>query len=65
MSQPDATAIDQPPLTASPLGALADLDSLVAEVGTTYPLAAYPAESDPADDRAAIDAMILAGLVKP
>jgi hypothetical protein len=65
MTDPNATAIEQPPLTASPLGALADLDSLVAEVGSSYPLVAYPADADPADERGAMDAMILAGLVKP
>jgi hypothetical protein len=65
MTDPNATAIDQPKLTASPLGALTDLDSLVAEVGSSYPLAAYPADADPADERGAMDAMILAGLVKP
>ena len=63
--EPHIGTIEQPPLTASPLGALADLDSLVAEVGSSYPLVAYPAEAEPADERGAIDAMILAGLVKP
>jgi hypothetical protein len=61
----DATAIEQPPLTASPLGALTDLDSLVAEVGSSYPLVAYPADAEPSDERGAMDAMILAGLVAP
>ena len=65
MTDPNATAIEQPQLTASPLGALTDLDSLVAEVGSSYPLAAYPADADPSDERGAMDAMILAGLVKP
>ena len=65
MTDPDATAIEQQTLTASPLGALTDLDSLVAEVGSSYPLVAYPADADPADERGAMDAMILAGLVKP
>ena len=35
---PEPHAIEQPPLTASPLGALTDLDALVAEVGSSYPL---------------------------
>jgi hypothetical protein len=65
MSEPHAPVIEQPPLTASPLGSLTDLDSLVAEVGSSYPLAAYPADADTADERGALDAMILAGLVKP
>ena len=47
------------------LGSLTDLDSLVAEVGSSYPLVAYPADADTADERGAMDAMILAGLVKP
>jgi hypothetical protein len=62
---PEPYAIEQPPLTASPLGALADLDALVAEVGSSYPLAAYPADAEPADEEGAMNAMILAGLVKP
>jgi hypothetical protein len=65
MTQPYSTAIEHPPLTASPLGALTDLDALVAEVGGSYPLVAYPADADPADEQDAMDAMILAGLVKP
>jgi hypothetical protein len=65
MADHDATAIEHHPLTASPLGALTDLDSLVAEVGSSYPLVAYPADAELADERGAMDAMILAGLVKP
>jgi hypothetical protein len=65
MPDPHLTDIEQPPLTASPLGALTDLDALVAEVGHSNPLLAYPAYADPADERGALDAMILAGLVKP
>ena len=65
MTEFDATAIEQPPMTASHLGALTDLDSLVAEVGSSYPLAACPADAEPDDERGAMDAMILAGLVKP
>jgi hypothetical protein len=61
MTDPDATAIEQQTLTAS----LTDLDSLVAEVGSSYPLVAYPADAEPSDERGAMDAMILAGLVKP
>ncbi|MDX6644171.1 MAG: hypothetical protein QOD76_2133 [Solirubrobacteraceae bacterium] len=62
------TAIEQPPLSRSPIGALADLDSLVAEVGATYPSLAFTAESeeDREDrDESAIDGQILAGLVSP
>jgi hypothetical protein len=65
MPEPYAAAIEEPPLTPSPLGSLTDLDALVAEVGSTYPLLAYPADAGDDDERAAVDAMILAGLVKP
>ena len=43
--EPHNGTIEQPPLTASPLGAVADLDSLVVEVGSSYPLVAYPAKA--------------------
>jgi len=64
MTEPYSTT-EHPTVTASRLGALPDLDSLVAEVGSSYPLVAYPADAEPADERGAMDAMILAGLVKP
>ena len=48
-----------------PGAALADLDTLVAEVGATYPLLAYTALEDGQDEANAIDSMILAGLVSP
>jgi hypothetical protein len=60
-----STAIEEPPLTRSPFAAPTDLDALVAEVGSSYPLLAYTAEADGATEQDAIDAMILAGLVKP
>lgn len=62
------TAIEQPSLSPSPIGAVADLDALVAEVGATYPLLAYtaPEEKDEADrEQSAVDEQILAGLVAP
>ena len=60
------TAIEQPPLSPSPIGALADLDSLVAEVGATYPSLAFTVDADEdTDEESAIDAQILAGLVSP
>jgi hypothetical protein len=61
------TAIEQPPLSPSPIGALADLDSLVAEVGATYPSLAFTAETESEEDRdeSAVDRLILAGLVSP
>jgi hypothetical protein len=46
-------------------GASADLDALVREVGTTYPLVAYTAQADEADETEAMNAAILAGLVSP
>ena len=48
-----------------PGAALADLDTLVAEVGATYPLLAYTALEDGHDESSALDSMILAGLVSP
>jgi hypothetical protein len=45
--------------------ALVDLDTLLAEVGATFPLLAYAAEADEEDESGVIDAMILAGLVSP
>ena len=59
------TAIEQPPLSPSPIGALADLDSLVAEVGATYPSLAFTAESEEDRDESAVNQQILAGLVSP
>jgi hypothetical protein len=59
------TAIEQLPLSPSPIGALADLDSLVAEVGATYPSLAFTAESEEDRDENAVDGLILAGLVSP
>jgi hypothetical protein len=64
MDQYDA-AIEQPPLSPSPIGALADLDSLVAEVGATYPLFAYTAPEEEDREEDTVDEMILAGLVSP
>ena len=48
-----------------PGAALSGLDTLVAEVGATYPLLAYTALDDGQDEANAIDSMILAGLVSP
>ena len=60
------TAIEQLPLSASPVGALADLDALVAEVGATYPLLAYTSPEEEYDgEESAVDEQILAGLVAP
>jgi hypothetical protein len=66
------TAIEQAPLSPSPIGAIADLDSLVAEVGATYPSLAFTAESEEDRgeseedrDESAVNGLILAGLVSP
>jgi hypothetical protein len=49
-----------------PAAALVDLDTLVAEVGVSFPLLAYTATAEDEDDEAAaLDSMILAGLVSP
>jgi hypothetical protein len=50
--------------------AFTDLESLVAEVGASYPLIAYTALGDeelsePERSEAALDSLILAGLVAP
>jgi hypothetical protein len=56
---------DEPTLGAS-AAATADLDALVAEVEAQYPIAALPTGgSDDAESEAAIDRLILAGLVEP
>ena len=45
---------------------LADLESMVTEIGATFPLMAYTADADEeADEREAMDAAILVGLVSP
>jgi hypothetical protein len=50
----------------SPGAALVDLDTLVAEVGASFPLLAYTASVEDEDVKAeAMDSMILAGLVSP
>lgn len=41
------------------------LESLVAEIGATYPLMAYTAQSGEEDETEAVNAAILAGLVAP
>jgi hypothetical protein len=41
------------------------LEALVTEIGATYPLMAYTAQADEADETEAVNAAILAGLVSP
>ena len=68
---PSGTLIDAQPLAPvpGPGAAPADLETLVAEIGASYPLVAFTgsadADGDGSDEAAAIDAMILAGLVHP
>ena len=50
--------------TESPM-ALMDLESMVVEIGATFPLMTYTSEADETDEREAVDAAILAGLVAP
>jgi hypothetical protein len=45
--------------------ALVDLESMVAEVGATFPLVAYTAQAAEPDETEAMNAAILAGLVAP
>ena len=44
---------------------LGDLESMVAEVGATFPLMAYTAQAEEDDDAEAVNAAILAALVSP
>jgi hypothetical protein len=58
--------IDGHEFEPGPGAAMADLDTLVAEVGASYPLLAYTApEADDEDEAGVLDSMILAGLVSP
>jgi myo-inositol-hexaphosphate 3-phosphohydrolase len=41
------------------------LDSVIAEIGATYPLMAYTAQAGEADETEAMNAAILAGMVSP
>jgi hypothetical protein len=57
---------DDPVIIGTTADATADLDTLVAEVGAQYPIAALPTAGDvDADSEAALDRLILAGLVEP
>ena len=44
---------------------LMDLESMVVEIGATFPLMTYTSEADESDEREAVDAAILAGMVAP
>lgn len=45
--------------------ALADLESMVVEIGATFPLMAYTVQAEESDETEAMNAAILAGLVAP
>jgi hypothetical protein len=59
------TVIDGHEFEPGPGAAMVDLDTLVAEVGASYPLLAYTAPDDDEDGAGVLDSMILAGLVSP
>ena len=42
---------------------LMDLESMVVEIGSTFPLMTYASEADESEEREAVDAAVLAGLV--
>jgi hypothetical protein len=65
--------MDPPPLGLAPPAPnapggylLADLDALVAEVGASYPLLGYVVQTDePYDERAPLDPVIFAAMLRP
>ncbi|HKG17906.1 MAG TPA: hypothetical protein VKA96_09490 [Solirubrobacteraceae bacterium] len=60
------TVIDGHEFEPGPGAAMIDLDTLVTEVGASFPLLAYTApDADDEDEAGALDSMILAGLVSP
>jgi hypothetical protein len=60
------TVINGHEFEPGPAAAMVDLDTLVAEVGASYPLLAYTTPtSDDEDETGVLDSMILAGLVTP
>jgi hypothetical protein len=65
MAHPEIPPIAQHEFEPGAGAALADLDTVVAEVGASYPLMAYAGEADPDEEAEAVDALILAGLVRP
>ena len=65
MDHPMTAPIAQHEFEPGAGAALADLDSVVAEVGASYPLMAYAGDADPDQEAEAFDALILAGLVTP
>ena len=61
----ETTIVTPPESTVATSRAQDSLESIVAEIGATYPLMAYTAQSGEEDEAEAINAAILAGLVAP
>jgi hypothetical protein len=58
-------SVTRPTSDAPSSGTPDGLEALVMEIGATYPLMAYTAQADEADETEAMNAAILAGLVAP
>jgi hypothetical protein len=61
----EPTSVSRPDAETRPSSPDTGLESLVSEIGATYPLMAYTAQADEADETEAVNAAILAGLVTP
>ncbi len=59
------TAVSRHEFEPGPDAAPADLETMVAEIGATYPLMAYTGHLDEDDGVGMLDSMIFAGLVTP
>lgn len=59
------TAVSRHEFEPGPGPAPADLDTMIAEIGETYPLMAYTGHLDENDGTSMMDSMIFAGLVTP
>jgi hypothetical protein len=61
----DDTAVSRHEFEPGTSAASADLDTMVAEIGATYPMMAYTGHLEEDDGVSMLDSMILAGLVTP
>jgi hypothetical protein len=61
----EPTSVSRPDAETRPSSPDTSLETLVSEIGATYPLMAYTAQADEADETEAVNAAILAGLVTP
>ncbi len=61
----ETTIVTPPESTIETARAHESLESVVAEIGATYPLMAYTTQSGETDETEALNAAILAGLVSP